>query len=223
MCMRDVPKRTCSKCGTSKPSSEFYSETREGKTRIRCECKECTRKKVSEYQKSHRVKINEHRKAPGSQYKSWRKEYTETHKERRAVVESAWRQTAPGVYCMLRASAKKRMVPFEIEKEAFFEWYQNETKKCVYCDMVPEEIRDYRGHDALRLTVDRKDPNSGYSLGNIVLACPICNTVKNNILTYAQMLEVGKMIKENRQMGLIKPSYKNGKTQAMDAEHEVGA
>lgn len=136
-----------------------------------------------------------------------------THKERRAEVESVWRQTAPGVYCMLRNGAIKRKVPFEVEKEAFFEWYQSEPKRCVYCGMTPEEIRVYKGHDALRLTVDRMDSNRGYSLDNMVLACPVCNTVKNNVLTYEQMLEVGKMIKMNRENGLIKPSYKNGKVE----------
>jgi len=211
MNMRDVSQRVCSKCGISKPSSEFYTETRNGKTHARRECKECTKKKVAEYQKTHRSKINEHRKAPGSRYKSWRKTYSETHKARRAEVERVWRQTSPGVYCMLKASAMKRKVPFEIDKEAFFEWYQNEPKKCRYCGMSPEEIRNFRGHIALRLTVDRMDSNVGYSLDNMVLACPVCNTVKNNVLTYNQMLEVGKMIKENRKNGLIKPSYKNGK------------
>lgn len=218
--MGNITERTCSKCNLSKPPSEFYTETRDGKTRTRKECKECFKKRIRINEKKNRAHINERKRAPGSRYKQWRKEYDKIHKEHQDAQESIWRQTPPGVYCSLHTSAAKRKVPFSIEKEAFFEWYRSEPKTCHYCDMTVEECGLYRGHNVMRLTVDRMDSNRGYSLDNMVLACPICNTVKNNVLTYKQMLEVGKMIKENRENGLIQPSYKNGKM-GIDSEKEV--
>lgn len=218
--MGNITDKLCSKCGLSKPISEFYQEIRDGKTRTRKECKECFKKRIRINEKKNRAYINERKRAPGSRYKQWRKEYDQIHKERQDAQESKWRQTSPGVYCSLRGSANKRKVPFDIEKENFFRWYESESKKCHYCDMLVEECGLYRGCNAMRLTIDRMDSNLGYSLDNMVLACPICNTVKNNVLTYKQMLEVGKMIKENRENGLIRPSYKNGKM-GIDPEKEI--
>lgn len=218
--MGNITERTCSKCNLSKPLSEFYTETRDGKTRTRRECKECFKKRVRVNEKKNRAYINARKRAPGSRYKQWRKLYDAEHKEHQDAQERAWRQTVPGIYCSLRHNAMKRKVPFDITKEAFFDWYKSQPETCCYCKMTVVECALYPGHGSRHLTVDRMDSNRGYSLDNIVLACPICNTVKNNVLTYKQMLEVGKMIKENRENGLIQPSYKNGKM-GLDPEKEI--
>ena len=53
-------------------------------------------------------------------------------------------------------------------------------------------MHDYFGVTAIRLTVDCKDNDVGYALDNIVLACANCNRMKNNMLTFEEMMYVGQ-------------------------------
>ena len=66
---------------------------------------------------------------------------------------------------------------------------------CAYCG-VPEELLEtflsqYTSRYA-RFTIDCVIPELGYSKGNLALACDKCNITKNNMLTYEEMLFVGK-------------------------------
>jgi len=113
-------------------------------------------------------------------------------------VSKEWRSTTSGIYSIIK-SREKFFVdrkPFDITREEFIKWYDSEPKTCAYCD-IPEDMvgifRDkYNIHARLRLTVDCKDDSIGYRLGNIVLACGLCNTMKMNVLTHDEMLDVGQ-------------------------------
>jgi 5-methylcytosine-specific restriction endonuclease McrA len=64
---------------------------------------------------------------------------------------------------------------------------------CIYCHIPFDE-----DHQRTR---DRKDSSVGYTADNVVLACRTCNVVKNNILTYDEMLVLGPIVRnmiENR-------------------------
>lgn len=88
-----------------------------------------------------------------------------------------------------------RSKPFEISKKDFVEWYINESKKCCYCDL-PEEylelVAEKYGSRWKRLTIDCKNNELGYVVGNLVLACDKCNITKNNMLTFDEMMYVGQ-------------------------------
>jgi len=83
----------------------------------------------------------------------------------------------------------------KITREEFIEWYENEPKICVYCGLTEKEAKKYitfcSGRFG-RLTIDCKDNDLGYIAGNLVLACYKCNITKNDMLTYEEMLYVGK-------------------------------
>lgn len=50
---------------------------------------------------------------------------------------------------------------------------------CIYC-----------GSHAKYSELDRKDSAIGYLVSNVVPACRRCNTIKNNVVTYEEMLKI---------------------------------
>ena len=63
---------------------------------------------------------------------------------------------------------------------------------CAYCDVPEDRLGDF--YDSYnkwspRLSVDAKDNNIGYEIGNIVLACRRCNSLKSDILSFDEMRE----------------------------------
>jgi hypothetical protein len=52
---------------------------------------------------------------------------------------------------------------------------------CVYCDGSLPEVG---------IGLDRINNNLGYTKNNVVPCCTICNKIKNNILTYDQMIQL---------------------------------
>lgn len=126
-------------------------------------------------------------------------------------------RTASGIYSNIKGRltyAKKHpgegrgiLKKLSISKEDFIEWYNCESKICHYCG-VPDEhlgkfLRAY-GSRWFRLTIDCKDNDIGYANGNIVLACDKCNMIKNNVLTYDDMCEIGQKYIKPKWMALVK-------------------
>lgn len=95
-----------------------------------------------------------------------------------------------------------------VTKEAFIGWYNSQPKKCVYCSISEKLWNKYYSKERrniTRLTIDRIDNSMGYNIENIALSCWDCNRVKNNILTYEEMKEVGdKYIKPKWQKKIKK-------------------
>lgn len=58
---------------------------------------------------------------------------------------------------------------------------------------------DFSGR-AHRLTVDCKDNATGYAYGNLVLACGVCNLLKNDFFTYEEFREIGQRYVKPRWM-----------------------
>lgn len=108
----------------------------------------------------------------------------------------AYRQTPMGIYTRLKGrNTFYKNKPFNLGKEEFLKWYDQQTKVCHYCDILAEDLHklsDPFNDFSHRLTIDCKDNAIGYELSNIVLACRRCNSIKSDILTYEEMLYVGR-------------------------------
>jgi len=111
-------------------------------------------------------------------------------------VSAKWRGTPSGIYTTLKSQAKFRQHhPFHLERQEFITWYNRQEKKCAYCDIREEDthkIGDGFNNKVSRLTIDCVDGDVGYMIGNIVLACHRCNTVKSDIFTYEEMRYIGQ-------------------------------
>ena len=106
------------------------------------------------------------------------------------------RKTPRGIYSALKALQNfHKRKPVVITKDEFVKWYNEQTRRCHYCGIHEEDLylfaEKYHSRYS-RLTVDCMDNEAGYVLGNIVLACDKCNITKNNMLTYEEMLYIGK-------------------------------
>lgn len=73
-----------------------------------------------------------------------------------------------------------------------FEQYLSvtEDKNCVYCD-APKG-------DTCGSFLDRKDSKIGYILENVVPCCDFCNSIKQDLLSFEEMIEVAKLLKSMR-------------------------
>lgn len=120
------------------------------------------------------------------------KSYAETHREERnayfrqyflsheRTLRSRW-----GMF-VWRAAKKGQAVDLSFE-----DWTKLITNAdCHYCG---EKITHKSG-----CSLDRKDSDLGYSLDNVVPCCVSCNRMKNNILTYEEMVYVMSLLVEFR-------------------------
>ena len=89
-----------------------------------------------------------------------------------------------------------------VEFKYFLKWFNEQKKECYYCGIKESELNEQNEYleKSLRkkITIDRKDNNKGYVIGNIALACNSCNSYKSNRLTEQQMLDWSKKRKEKR-------------------------
>lgn len=121
-----------------------------------------------------------YRKSPAG--KAARRKYEKEYRRR-------YRTTPKGIYKTLRHNSKNKpdYKIVVVTREEFISWLQEQEQVCHYCGA---KFTNSRG-DSER-TVDRKDNNLPYQLGNIVLSCRRCNRVKSNIFTETQMLEIAQ-------------------------------
>lgn len=125
-------------------------------------------------------------------------------KECASKYGKTYRESAKGVYATLNAGRRfYTNIPVTITQDDFVEWYESVERKCIYCD-IPEDklsiMEEYYNQKHVRLTVDRKDSTLGYDKGNLVLACNLCNLVKQKVLTFDEMRYVGQ--------NFVKPKWK---------------
>jgi hypothetical protein len=70
-----------------------------------------------------------------------------------------------------------------------FRNFWNSIHTCSYCEISEENYKKIFKNQ--KLQVDRKNPQKGYEIDNIVWACRRCNTMKSNVLSYEEMKEIG--------------------------------
>ena len=84
--------------------------------------------------------------------------------ERCKLYQKNWNASAEGRYSHYRSSAKSRGIDFTLTIEEFKIFWQ---KACEYC-----------GDSIETISLDRIDSSKGYTLGNVVPCCSVCNFMK---------------------------------------------
>ena len=79
---------------------------------------------------------------------------------------------------------KKKGEPISPYNE-FKDWFNDQSKTCHYCDTK------LNNDEKLELQIDKKNPEKGYVVHNMILCCTHCYKVKNNLFTYIQMRILG--------------------------------
>jgi len=89
----------------------------------------------------------------------------------------------------------KRKKDFDDDFSKFYDWYEKQDQKCGYCGISQGELyylfREERKlplNNAIKrssgtLEIERKDSaGNSYNEKNIILACPLCNNAKSNLI-----------------------------------------
>jgi len=162
--------KICSHCKLEKLANKFYKDKSRKDGLHHC-CKKCFSIHQELYRKNHREEI---------------------HKK-----NFQYNRSLDGIFVNVRYSAKRRNIEFNLTKEEFIVWYNNQEKKCYYCKRNLEEIKKDKilNLNSYRFSIDRKDNNRSYSLDNIVLCCLGCNVVKGKFFTEQEMLKMGSVLK----------------------------
>ena len=98
------------------------------------------------------------------------------HPIERRINQRRYISTARGRYRQLKESATRHNRELLITFEEFVEWRNSQPKICYYCG----ELLRVGGRNRECLTIDRMDNRGDYTIGNIVLACVSCNSIKGN-------------------------------------------
>lgn len=123
---------------------------------------------------------------PGSTLSQW---YEELKAERLVIAEirKLW-------------GRKKIKMPFN----EFYKWYLSHEKKCHYCGITEQEIKELLDNNQLatkriatrgrKLELERKQPDIEYdNFENLAFACYWCNNAKTDTFTEEEFKEVGKV------------------------------
>jgi len=128
---------------------------------------------------------------------------------------NAWyRGTPNGIYNQTVQNQRHyKHKEVEISRKDFVEWYNKEAKICAYCDISEEDIwimnENFSGR-ADRLTVDCMDNKLGYVKENLVLACGVCNLLKNDFFSYEEFRDIGQRY--------VKPKWQAIKSKESEVE-----
>jgi len=97
---------------------------------------------------------------------------------------------------------RQRKEAFKDGFPTFYGWYKDQKQKCGYCDVTQEQLyalfnKERRMLPYLdskkkyvkapkrssgTLEIERLDSSADYSDDNIILACPLCNNAKSNLI-----------------------------------------
>jgi len=153
--------KVCSRCGKEKPLSDF------AKNRSRSDgyahyCKECDRKRNSNYRSSEHGKEVARARSKRAYIKNMVTDSDFNRKKHQKEKDTMWRR-----FLEYKKRAKKKEIGFELIKEQF-DFLTSQA--CIYCGEYSDE-KDYCG-------IDRVDPNKGYIIENCVPCCKTCNYFK---------------------------------------------
>jgi 5-methylcytosine-specific restriction endonuclease McrA len=102
-----------------------------------------------------------------------------------------------GKYALLKLNAKRRNIIVSFSKEEFTEWLVRQEYTCPFCNI---ELTNGTNKLNSTMTIDRIDNKNGYELDNITLCCWQCNRTKGDYLSNEEMIKVGKLFKEFREL-----------------------
>lgn len=108
-------------------------------------------------------------------------------------------------YCPSRAKRIKLNKPIKIKTPIeLSRWYSTRRrakKKSVDFDITVEDIKEliykpciYCNSNRVLSEIDRKIPSAGYTKNNIAPACRRCNTIKNNVVSYDEMMFIANYL-----------------------------
>ena len=191
MLLPDSLTKTCRACNQNLPAAAF-SINKRNSDGLQSYCKECNKAKQRAYHKTPKGRETLARGAAKQK-------------------ATGYNIFGKGAITKLQQSAANRNLTCHLTQQTLAAWWHSTPDTCHYCYSTIDEylsLRDqllaYTGfdHEVLKfgrffrspkhvaiqhMTIDRRDNSGGYELDNIVKSCWICNSLKNDFWTEAQM------------------------------------
>lgn len=142
------------------------------------------------YRARHKYKIRAQSRV--RMYQFW-KDHPEIMRQRGRKYHAA--HPIETKYGQLRYRSIRRNLPFTLSKGDLITWYENQEKKCAYCDLkdLSLDMPLMTGKTAASLTLDRKDPKLPYTLDNLVLSCWFCNRAKGTWFSSEEWWKIAQL------------------------------
>ena len=199
--------KQCSACQETKLITEFF-KLNHHTDKYYSECKLCTKKRqklISERHKERNSSLSKEELFRGTKIcpkckNKLPKNLFHKNISRPDGVSSHCRicfaKNPLNVYTRISANAKSREMTV-LKRSDFLDWFKEQEKECVYCGITEEILNKYpifntRSNIYIRLTIDRKDNEKGYTRDNIVLACDDCNRRKYDWLPFDEMIHLAQ-------------------------------
>lgn len=181
-----MDKKTCTKCGTEKPTSEFSARP-VAKDGLMSQCKECRNAKQKSYLAANKDTVNKRRR-DGYDPSEAHSKYIENHEQSKKYHREStkrYRQSVNGVLSQrltaAKSRAKERGWEFDLDSQWLKELWDRQEGKCALTHIafqLPTQDRDthLRPYSP---SLDRIDNLKGYTKDNVRLVCTAINYALN--------------------------------------------
>ena len=145
-------------------------------------------KSIKNWQKKNPDKVKASRKR-------WRERHPERYKQYYKKYNKQYNKTAAGIFSTIKnriRKTKNKKDYLKVSKEDFIKWYDIQERKCFYCNIPESLISNKWCKQSKRLQVDRVNNDKFYELGNMILACPVCNSFKADIFSAKETKEIAQ-------------------------------
>ncbi len=189
------PKLICSKCLIEKPISDFPIR-KDSKIGYRKTCKKCKNETHNNW-RNRPENVYRSRLSRRNSYYKYRLKEIEANKKRTAlhpewgIKASANYKNKRPYYDALR-NVKKQLTKDDIKQ--IEQVLNGLEKKCYYCGIAENDIHKKTSNyfPVHKLQIDKMIPSLGYTPTNVVLACPICNLIKNRWFSPETMKKIAQ-------------------------------
>lgn len=180
-----IETRVCWMCKQEKHRSEFYRD-RNDKYGLQACCKPCTRAKNREWKLQHpgyfkqKGKEKYRREENPERYARYRESYI----ARRRIYGATLSGRIHALLTSARSRAAKRGLEFTLTFEELAEMYRAQNGCCLLTrlplDLEGRNTKRRRAYLPFSPSLDRIDPNEGYTRQNVRLVCTAINIARNH-------------------------------------------
>ena len=179
-------KRKCWICKEEKELTiEYFSKDSSNSLGFQKSCKECQRKKSAEYRNKNKEYFKQKNKDNYKKENNKKRyeKYKAVFLKRKAEYDTSLRGKMYNLLEAARSRAKRKNIDLDIDLEFLLDLYEKQNGKCALTNIQftfernPEGIKNFLPYNP---SIDRINPQKGYTRDNVRLLLVIMNLSLNN-------------------------------------------
>lgn len=176
-----ISTKICTKCRVAYPATtEYFHKAKFGAGGLCSKCKPCKNAVDKAWYADNNERVREYKKARyvanPERYRAWRKTWNAANPERKRAMNKAWQETHPEARnaAQHRRRARVRNAGGKFTADDVTKLYKLQKGRCWW---DTKHSLDNGYHIDHRIAIAKGGSND---ISNIVLACPHCNTSKQD-------------------------------------------